>query len=474
MSWTSGDVINSTARLRRLSSSIPSAYTVFPISGTYYAESNIAGGTDYSGADASTVINQALDGLTGGRTWKEKVVLKGDFGDVHDVTVPSYTIIEGNGAKLTLSASQNYSFLVSGSTDFEIRNLLLKATRTGRGGEAQGIRGFPTAATNVIVDRVVFEDFYYSSLINAGIWGEFDNLTVENCLFKNAGAGENAFGIYLNSGTTNVLIENDTFSSPHFGNHIYAYDSVNLRIIGNFLNGINTNSQIEGVCLTGCEQAKIVGNDIINCGVAGVLIHAKATQGGCRDVIISENNILNSLRAGGGAGVYVWSDDATISDRLLVTDNTIYNVLTGVIVGRSGQNEGHKLKISLNWIESAEWPVYLWGNAFNVRMLDNTFRVLTNPAGIGTGTLDARNNEGFITENSGSATITNPATSEVVAHGLDVTPSAEHFTIIGKENPTNDVGTIWVDTIGAANFTVNVEAAPGASNWDFGWKVIVI
>jgi len=78
------------------------------------------------------------------------------------------------------------------------------------------------------------------------------------------------------------------------------------------------------------------------------------------------------------------------------------------------------------------------------------------------------------TKNSGSDTIANGTTSKVVAHGLLVTPSAEHFSIIGKENPTNDVGTIWVDTIGATNFTVNVENDPGASNWDFGWKVNVI
>lgn len=85
-----------------------------------------------------------------------------------------------------------------------------------------------------------------------------------------------------------------------------------------------------------------------------------------------------------------------------------------------------------------------------------------------------RDNRGYITENKGSDSIANGTTSKVVAHGLDVTPVAEDFTIIGKENPTNDVGTIWVDTIGAANFTVNVEADPGASNWDFGWKVIVL
>jgi len=75
------------------------------------------------------------------------------------------------------------------------------------------------------------------------------------------------------------------------------------------------------------------------------------------------------------------------------------------------------------------------------------------------------------TEMNGADSIASGTTSKVVSHSLAVTPSAEHFTIIGKENPTNDVGTIWVDTITSTQFTVNVENDPGASNWDFGWKV---
>ena len=101
MSWTSGEVINTQARLRRLSSAIPSSYTVFPIGGTYYAESNTAGGTDYEGANATTVIQQAVDALTAGRTWKEKIVIKGDIAMQSKVDVPSYTAFDLSQAKLT-------------------------------------------------------------------------------------------------------------------------------------------------------------------------------------------------------------------------------------------------------------------------------------------------------------------------------------------------------------------------------------
>jgi len=75
MSWSSGEVINSQARLRRLSGAIPSSYTVFKIGSTYYAECNVPGGTEYSGADASTVIQAAINASPSGG----KVVSIGDF-----------------------------------------------------------------------------------------------------------------------------------------------------------------------------------------------------------------------------------------------------------------------------------------------------------------------------------------------------------------------------------------------------------
>ncbi len=82
-----------------------------------------------------------------------------------------------------------------------------------------------------------------------------------------------------------------------------------------------------------------------------------------------------------------------------------------------------------------------------------------------------RNNTGYVTENSGTATVDNGTTSIVVSHGLATTPTRVQIT--PTENPTNAVTFWWVDTIGAVNFTINVNADPGASNLDFMWKAEV-
>lgn len=55
-----------------------------------------------SGSDAATVIQSALDGLTSGRSHKEKVAVKGDMEIGSTLQIPDYTILQVDG-RLTLS-----------------------------------------------------------------------------------------------------------------------------------------------------------------------------------------------------------------------------------------------------------------------------------------------------------------------------------------------------------------------------------
>jgi hypothetical protein len=84
------------------------------------------------------------------------------------------------------------------------------------------------------------------------------------------------------------------------------------------------------------------------------------------------------------------------------------------------------------------------------------------------------NNLGHVTENSGTGSITSGGTTDVITHGLDVTPTVDDIKITLSENPTNDPGNIWVDTITSTQFTVNCRNDPGGSNLDFGWSASVI
>lgn len=70
----------------------------------------------------------------------------------------------------------------------------------------------------------------------------------------------------------------------------------------------------------------------------------------------------------------------------------------------------------------------------------------------------------------GTGSIASGTTSDVITHGLMVTPNSARISITLIENPTNDPGNIWIDTITATEFTVHCRNDPGASNLDFTWR----
>jgi hypothetical protein len=67
---------------------------------------------------------------------------------------------------------------------------------------------------------------------------------------------------------------------------------------------------------------------------------------------------------------------------------------------------------------------------------------------------------GFITENRGTGTIANEATTAAIIHGLGYTPNASDIWITFAENPTNMAGLSFITNVTSTQFTVNVENDP--------------
>jgi len=74
----------------------------------------------------------------------------------------------------------------------------------------------------------------------------------------------------------------------------------------------------------------------------------------------------------------------------------------------------------------------------------------------------------------GTATIASGNTSVTVTHGAGVTPSITAIFVTPNNNPTNDPGNWWVDTITSTQFNINCRANPGASGMIFGWTVFLL
>lgn len=80
-----------------------------------------------------------------------------------------------------------------------------------------------------------------------------------------------------------------------------------------------------------------------------------------------------------------------------------------------------------------------------------------------------RGNPGFATKNYGQATLTNPATTVVVNHGLAVTPSIGHIRLTFNDASAG-VTRMWPSTITSTQFTINVNATP-TTTATIGWAV---
>ncbi|KKL63849.1 hypothetical protein LCGC14_2170990 [marine sediment metagenome] len=77
------------------------------------------------------------------------------------------------------------------------------------------------------------------------------------------------------------------------------------------------------------------------------------------------------------------------------------------------------------------------------------------------------NTKGWVSENSGTATLVNGQTSIVVAHGLDFTPTAKNITVTPIE-AWGAMTQFWTNTFTATEFTINVDQNPG-QDVDFAW-----
>lgn len=84
-----------------------------------------------------------------------------------------------------------------------------------------------------------------------------------------------------------------------------------------------------------------------------------------------------------------------------------------------------------------------------------------------------RNNQGYISEASGTATVASGAVTIVVTHGLSATPALKDIMV----TPTNSLGLAakyWISNVTATQFTINVNVDPGATTATFVWKAGIL
>jgi len=125
MSITDGELANQ-IRMRRLQESIPTDYTIWKDGSTYRAESNIAGGTDYSGTNVATVLQSVITTLktVGGKiSIKSPINLTGRL-DLSNIT--KGLIMEGisdDEHAVTIAQNNDVVFDLTGSAGIKFVNM---------------------------------------------------------------------------------------------------------------------------------------------------------------------------------------------------------------------------------------------------------------------------------------------------------------------------------------------------------------
>jgi len=199
MSWTDGEVINTEARLRRLSSAIPPSYTIFKIGSTYYAETNIAGGTNYSNADAETVIRQAIDALaSGGKIFLRPATY--NLADELGVNTLNNIILEGAGYGTYLHLNNGVNkdaFEIYNSNHITIRNMRIDGNNANNSGTIYAL--LINTSNYVTLENLWVED------------GNVDNLAfidATRCFARNIVSTESTnVGIVTNAASSDILID---------------------------------------------------------------------------------------------------------------------------------------------------------------------------------------------------------------------------------------------------------------------------
>lgn len=339
--------------------------------------------------------------------------------------------------------------------DIYINNVRTNNTGTSKGSSVQVFQG----AYNVIISNCVAHNFSDSAY---NIHDHVDensphDVIVTNCIMDTAIAGG---GTGIGSGITvaastnagdiyNVLIDNCHISNTLYG--IYVNKIYNIDISSVTINDITQTYMIH---FLGENRATVSTCHFNNSLASGIGIN----QIGASGQYTLSNNVFNDLR---NYGMWIESPNA------IITGNRFFNIGAGAS-GSGIRLLGSDACISNNVFDNI-LRYGIWFDGGNAIVSGNVF----DSIGISVLLYDSaimRNNIGYVSENSGNASIVSGTTSIIVSHGLADTPTRVQVT--PTNNPTNAVSFWWVDTLTSTQFTIHCNTDPGATGLTFDWRAV--
>ncbi|MBB4637595.1 right-handed parallel beta-helix repeat-containing protein [Longimicrobium terrae] len=232
--------------------------------------------------------------------------------------------------------------------------------------------------------------------------------------------------------SNNVITDMDT---PYGA--IIVYGGENVLIESNVINGVRHTDESAWPYYTRAIRLERYGEPVTVGGTTTYVYHAPT------DVRIS-NNVIKHVRKSGvqeGSAISVYLNGVEAKG-LSIVGNTIVDCDLGVDLRVAGTGSFLDTEISYNTFRDNRVNVY----------------APTPPVAFTT-----RDNRGWATDATGTATVAAGATSVVVTHGLARTPAAAGITVTPASAPDlMGAGRFWISAVTATTFTISVDVAPGA------------
>jgi len=381
----------------------PASYIIYIDGSTIKAQNGLTGQIDYSNTDAATVIQNAINALpsTGGQI----ILREGQFTINSTIVLKPQIYLVGQGysaTRLRLGNNKNMD-LISGSTTPTVQN------RLGVSIANLAIDGNKASQT------LTCHGIHFNGYKNC----RFTFIRIDNC---------NGDGFYQEGGSDTFQFVLDQVMS--YGNALNGFHMTGSNNLMEWCFG-NTNTAV-GIRLEGDYQSCLVKCEGESNGSHGFYIltshhitlldcdASSNTGDGVRiDTSYATTLLACLFSENTGSGITVRSSASDISyDNSIISSQMSKNTRYGYeeINGGAGVPTQNKLESS-----------YFTGNTIAPALILSTINLYSN-------------NIGFVTENSGQATILNGRTSVTVAHGL-----AEAPNLVLAQGQSTETRDLWVE-----------------------------
>jgi len=420
------------------------SYIIFRDGTTYFAKNGLTRAIDYFGTNASLVIQNSLNGLTPLRSYQEIVTIKGNIILDSPILIPSWTFLDLTEA--TLKVKDNAKAMNEGlvsvmdAIHVTISGGVLDGNRQNQVNNQVGIVFNTTTYTED--SKHIVENVFIKWFTGDGLYiGDNERELNAKALMLYGNGGN---GIYIKYTSGNHKFVNIVSAQNGKNGYYVAGDSSQFVNCGAFGNGENkVAAEADGFYIQGDN------NQFVGCTSGENYRNGYAVFGSGTSVntfvgsIATENGFYFNLTGG------------------FVIDGADRTTIMGGWSGNTGIGVGYHQDYGIKITGEAQYMF-----VFGMKLYQNDVGSLFNDA---TGVKNIiLFNEGYVTQNSGSATITAGQTSTTVNHGLHVTPARVILT------PVTDTGgkRYWISAKTSSTFTITIDSIY-ASDISFDWFATV-